>query len=34
MMEKEAKKVIELFDRTVQLWMMLDEDERVKKLDQ
>jgi lipid II:glycine glycyltransferase (peptidoglycan interpeptide bridge formation enzyme) len=34
MMEKGAKKVIELFDRTTQLWTTLEEDDRVQQLDQ
>jgi hypothetical protein len=34
MMEKEAKKVTKLFDRTMQLWTMLEEDDRVQQLDQ
>jgi plasmid maintenance system antidote protein VapI len=33
-MEKEAKKVTKLFDRTVQLWMTLEEDDKVQQLDQ
>jgi hypothetical protein len=34
MMEKKAKKVTKLFDRTAKLWTMLEEDDRVQKLDQ
>jgi hypothetical protein len=33
-MEKEVEKVTQLFDRTTQLWKMLEEDERVQQLDQ
>jgi len=34
MMEKEAEKDTQLVDRTAQLWMMLEEDDRVQQLDQ
>jgi exonuclease VII large subunit len=34
MMEREAKKVTKLFDRTAQLWTMLEEDDKVQQLDQ
>jgi hypothetical protein len=33
MMERESKKVTEIFDRTAQLWMMLEEDGMVQQLD-
>ena len=32
--QKEAEKVTQLFDKTAQLWTMLEEDDRVQKLDQ
>jgi hypothetical protein len=34
MMEKEVEKVTQLFDGTVQLWTMLEEDYRIQKLDE
>ena len=34
MMEKEVEKVTQLFDETAQLWIMLEEDDRVQQLDQ
>jgi hypothetical protein len=34
MVDREAKKVTELFERTTQLWKMLEEDYRVQQLDQ
>jgi hypothetical protein len=34
MMEREAKKVTKLFDRTAQLWTTLEEDDKVQQLDQ
>jgi hypothetical protein len=33
-MEREAKEVTELFDKTVQIWTTLEEDEKVQQLDQ
>jgi hypothetical protein len=33
-MQKEAEKVTQLFDKTAQLWTMLEEDDRVQQLDQ
>jgi hypothetical protein len=33
-MENEAQKVTQLFDRTAQLWTTLEEDDRVQQLDQ
>jgi hypothetical protein len=33
-MEREAKEVAELFDRTAQIWTTLEEDEKVQQLDQ
>jgi len=34
MMEKVGEKVTQLFDRTAQLWKMLEEDYRVQQLHQ
>jgi len=34
MMQKEVEKVTQLFDRTSQLWTMLEEDDKVQQLDQ
>jgi len=33
-MEKEARKVKELFDETTQIWTILEEDEKVQQWDQ
>jgi hypothetical protein len=33
-MEKEAREVEELFDRTTQIWTILEEDEKVQQWDQ
>jgi hypothetical protein len=33
-MENEAQNVTQLFDMTTQLWMTLEEDDKVQKLDQ
>jgi hypothetical protein len=33
-MAREAKEVVELFDRTTQIWTTLEEDEKVQQLDQ
>jgi hypothetical protein len=33
-MEKEAREVTKLFDKTVQIWTILEEDEKVQQLDQ
>jgi hypothetical protein len=33
-MEKETREVEELFDRTVQIWTILEEDEKVQQWDQ
>jgi ABC-type Mn2+/Zn2+ transport system ATPase subunit len=33
-MEKEAREVAELLDRTAHIWTILEEDEKVQQLDQ
>jgi hypothetical protein len=33
-MEKEAREVAKLFNRTAQIWTILEEDEKVQQLDQ